>query len=236
MNIGLASTHYMRITRGDSCQPTKGGDISQTHITRALTCNAFSGPMVQKEITKTMARNAVIYQSRSRVTGTLMRTIDTRHPDALKLEPPLGKRPKGEETFRFAAMCVDHKVTKYFQEHYPAGRAIAHSHEVKVEQSSDGWCPKCVEMFQTGKKWSDGKAVAINKTTAAKSTPAPAKAPASTKKAQNDAKRKKASAQRKPSEVVTKTESEEPVNQAPESDEPTEEQLAALAETFNSAK
>lgn len=149
-----------------------------------------------------MAQNAIVYESRNRLTGTLMRTIDTRHQDAAKLNPPLGKRPKGQEAFRYAAQCVDHKVTVFFQEHYPAGRAIAHSGDSKSADGTGGWCAKCVEMVKLGKKVerpkTDAKPVtpaATTKTSTTKRT--------SDKKANRQAQRKAAEAQ-KPSEVTTR--------------------------------
>lgn len=79
-----------------------------------------------------MAKNFVIYESRNRLTGTLMRTLDLRHNEC----PPQVKKAAEKEMpgARYAAMCVEHAATTLFEEHYPAGRAIAHP---------DEWCAGC---------------------------------------------------------------------------------------------
>lgn len=82
-----------------------------------------------------MARNAIVYQSRNRLTGTLTQTIDTMHKDS-----PL---PYNARKGRYAARCVEHNATVFFTEHYPAGRAIAHV---------DEWCKRCITMIAAGKK------------------------------------------------------------------------------------
>lgn len=169
-----------------------------------------------------MARNAIVYESRNRLTGTLMRTIDTRHPDVAKLNPPLPKRTKAQEGKRYAAMCVEHKTTVFFDEHYPAGRAIAHSgDQVKDEAGTQGWCPKCVLMVKENKP----------KITAPKaaSTPSAVKAPAKTPAAKSNGKRtsnktanrqasRRAAVAAAPGPVVTRTAepAEQPAESTPE--------------------
>ena len=82
-----------------------------------------------------VARNFIVYQSRNRLTGTLTQTLDTRHAES---DIPFNVK-KG----RYAARCVEHKTTVFFQEHYHAGRAIAHV---------DEWCKKCQGMIAKGTK------------------------------------------------------------------------------------
>lgn len=82
-----------------------------------------------------MSRNAIVYQSRNRITGTMCQTIDTRHADS---DIPFDAK-KG----RYAARCVEHNKVVHFTEHYPAGRAIAHV---------DEWCAKCQRMIASGKR------------------------------------------------------------------------------------
>ena len=82
-----------------------------------------------------VSRNFVVYASRNRLTGTLTRTLDTRHPDSdVKFNVKKG---------RYIAECVEHKTRVFFAEHYHAGRAIAHV---------DEWCNKCKAMIAAGKK------------------------------------------------------------------------------------
>jgi hypothetical protein len=149
-----------------------------------------------------MSRNAIVYSSRARTTGALCETIDTRHPEASKLGLP--KRPKGQETFRYAARCLDHKSAAFFAEHYPAGRAIAWPQE---------WCQKCKELFAKGSRipkpgTEPVKAPAKAKVTAKAPAKTPAKVSANGKrtsdKAANIAAEKVANEQRKPGPVVVK--------------------------------
>jgi hypothetical protein len=95
-----------------------------------------------------MAKNFVIYESRNRLTGTLMRTLDLKHADC---PPEIQTAAKGK---RYAATCVDHNKIVFFDEHYPAGRAIAHSGEAKrtPDDKENGWCPRCVTMVGKGDK------------------------------------------------------------------------------------
>lgn len=168
-----------------------------------------------------MAANAIVYESRNRETGTLCQTIDTRHADAAKLGLP--KRPKGNETDRYAARCVEHKSVVFFAEHYPAGRAIAHTSE---------WCAGCKAMIDKGaEKFKDGskgaaprtrpvptatrpasssRAAASQPSTRAASstkTTAPAKSngKVTSDKKENTQRNRKAAEQRKPSEVTTRS-------------------------------
>lgn len=89
-----------------------------------------------------MAKNFIIYQSRNRLTGTLTQTLDLRHKDNDGV-----KAPKNQ---RYAARCVEHKKVVFFDEHYFAGRAIAHVNE---------WCPKCKAMQAKGTKIVNKKAM-----------------------------------------------------------------------------
>lgn len=160
-----------------------------------------------------MSRNAIVYASRSRMTGALALTIDTRHPDVkdgkLPFKGPmvdgkfpdkslkeivLRKRTKAEEQMRYAAYDVDHNVTAYFAEHYPAGRAIAHTEE---------FCTKCKALAEKGER------IAKPSTTR---TPAPvASKPSSngngskrtSSRSDNNARRRQANAQHKPSTVTS---------------------------------
>lgn len=84
-----------------------------------------------------MSRNFIVYQSRNRLTGTLTRTLDTKHADC-----PSEIREAGE---RYIALCVEHKSIKRFASHYDAGRAIAHV---------DEWCKKCINMIAKNQKLS----------------------------------------------------------------------------------
>lgn len=94
-----------------------------------------------------MAKNFIIYESRNRLTRTLMRTLDLRHADC---PPQVVEKAKGK---RYAAQCVDHNVVVFFDEHYPAGRAIAHSGEKRENgDMTQGWCAKCVTMVEKGTK------------------------------------------------------------------------------------
>lgn len=150
-----------------------------------------------------MARNAIVYESRNRLTGTLMRTIDSRHPDAAKLNPPLPKRTKAQEGHRYAAQCVDHKVTVFFQEHYPAGRAIAHSADaVKDEAGTQGWCPKCVAMAKEGKKVTKAK---VEAPAATKAPVAKSNGKRTSNKTANRQASRRAAAAAAPGPVVTRT-------------------------------
>jgi len=82
-----------------------------------------------------LSRNFVVYESRNRLTGTLTQTLDTRHPDStIKFDAKKG---------RYVARCVEHNKNVFFQEHYHAGRAIAHV---------DEWCTKCIAMIAAGKR------------------------------------------------------------------------------------
>ena len=76
-----------------------------------------------------MSRNFVVYESRNRMTGTLMQMLDTKHADAPK---------ESRNGARYIALCVEHKFVVRFAEHYPAGRAIAHP---------DEWCKECKVMM-----------------------------------------------------------------------------------------
>lgn len=91
-----------------------------------------------------MAKNFIIYQSRNRQTGTLMQTLDLRHADC----PPVVAKQAQKEMpgARYAARCVEHGSIQLFEEHYPAGRAIAHPADAKrnAEDRENGWCPGCV--------------------------------------------------------------------------------------------
>jgi hypothetical protein len=133
-----------------------------------------------------MARNFTIYDSRNRMTGTRCVTLDLRHADAT---PAVVSAAKGK---RYAAMCVEHKSTIFFDEHYPAGRAIAHV---------DEWCKQCQAMIAKGEK------LAKSPTSAAPVVAAPAAIQAaprgkrtSNAKA-NVATQRKAAASRKASDV-----------------------------------
>ena len=104
-----------------------------------------------------MAKNAIVYQSRNRLTGTLTQTIDTKHKDSEKetgLKFISGKR--------YAARCVEHKAVIRFDEHYPAGRAIAHV---------DEWCKRCIAMVAKGIKVVNKKAMKTGPATAADNRP-----------------------------------------------------------------
>ena len=203
-----------------------------------------------------MSRNAIVYASRARTTGALAITIDTRHPDVKDGKLPfkgvmvdgkfpefadlrtieLRKRTKAEEQMRYAAYDVDHKVTAYFADHYPAGRAIAWPQE---------WCKKCEALFEKGTNIRPTKAKAATPTpiTAAKSAKAPAKAKAPEKapgnkrtssKAENDAKRRQAAEVAKPSEVVTRTPEVTNVGPTEEHQPASPEELEKLAAAVNS--
>ena len=196
-----------------------------------------------------MSRNAIVYASRARSTGALAITIDTRHPEVkdgkLPFKGPmvdgkfpefadlktieLRKRTKAEEQMRYAAYDVDHKVTAYFADHYPAGRAIAWPQE---------WCTKCKALFEKGSNIRPTKAAAA-KAPAKPVAKAPVKAKTPEKangnkrtssKAENDAKRRQAAEATKPSEVVTRA----PVNVGPteERQPASPEELEKLAATF----
>lgn len=167
-----------------------------------------------------MSRNAIVYESRNRLTGTLMRTVDTKHPGALELALP--KRPKGQETFRYAALCVEHKKVVFFAEHYPAGRAIAHP---------DEWCEKCIAMIAANKKLPttrNGQAAVTPPVV----LPVAAKPAVATKRTSsrqgNRAARRRQAAQQVPGPVV--------VTQSPETSDDelaTTEEIEQLAETLN---
>jgi hypothetical protein len=92
-----------------------------------------------------MSRNAIVYQSRNRFTGTLTQTIDTKHPDCETLTGL--KFIKGK---RYAFRCVEHKTVGRTDEHYVAGRAIAHV---------DEWCKRCQQMIAKGTKLANKKAM-----------------------------------------------------------------------------
>lgn len=126
-----------------------------------------------------MSRNAVVYESRNRLTGTLMRMIDLKHAGAAKEMEGFPKASKADATKRYVAVCVEHKTVARFDEHYPAGRAIAHP---------DEWCSKCQTMIKDGKP-------KIKAPAAAGTTPV-AKAPAKTAKAKTPGKAKTSSGAR----------------------------------------
>lgn len=90
--------------------------------------------MMRQRETK-LSRNFVVYASRNRLTGTLTRTLDTRHKDS----DVAYNAKKG----RYIAECVEHKTRVYFDSNYHAGRAIAHV---------DEWCKKCVAMAAAGRR------------------------------------------------------------------------------------
>jgi hypothetical protein len=87
-----------------------------------------------------MSRNYVVYQSRNRLTGTLTQTLDTKHKDSTL----------SSDGGRYVAKCVEHDVLIRFDEHYPAGRAIAHV---------DEWCKECKKMLAKGIKLANKKAM-----------------------------------------------------------------------------
>lgn len=161
-----------------------------------------------------MSKNATVYTSRARSTGALCETIDTRHPEASKVDL-FRKRTKAEEGMRYAARCVDHKQVVFFQEHYPAGRAIAWPQE---------WCSKCKTLFEAGNKVkAPDKAQATNGKAPAKVTPQPA--------AKAKAPRKTTARKATPKPAPVAETSDEPVvdGDEPASTEELEELAATLA-------
>jgi len=146
-----------------------------------------------------MARNAIMYSSRARSTGALCQTIDTRHADAAKLDL-FRKRTKDEATLRYAAICVDHKSVAFFQENYPAGRAIAWPQE---------WCKKCQTMFESGKRIETKRATSKPAAAPLATTPVKTNGKRTSNKKANARAKRVHSAQTKPSPVVTKVAAEE---------------------------
>jgi hypothetical protein len=140
-----------------------------------------------------MAKNFIIYESRNRLTRTKMQTLDLRHAAC---PPQVKDKAKGK---RYAAICVDHSVAVFFDEHYPAGRAIAHSGEAKrtPDDKENGWCPKCVAMVEKGTK------VDLPKKEAVEAPPAPKGKRASNARANQAAQTKQTKAE-KPSPVRTR--------------------------------
>lgn len=168
-----------------------------------------------------MSRNAIVYQSRNRLTGTLMYTVDGKHKEAAEVMKPFPKATKADASKRYFAVCVEHKTVARFDEHYPAGRAIAHP---------DEWCNKCKEMIAKGTKVKAPNAVA--KTPAKAVAAAPAKGKRTSSAAANKATRKRAKAAQKPSEVVVSNgngNGDAPVDDAPA----TREEIEQLAESIN---
>lgn len=161
-----------------------------------------------------MSSHAIVYASRARSTGALNLTIDTKHADVkdgkLPFKGPmvdnkfegfgpvveLRKRTKDEATRRYAAVCLDHKQTAYFDDHYPAGRAIAWPQE---------WCTRCKALFESGAKVkvpAKATATVIEAKTPAK---APAKSGRAATKAANTAANRAARQQRKAGPVSSST-------------------------------
>lgn len=100
-----------------------------------------------------MSKNFVVYQSRNRLTGTLCRTLNTKHAAST-----IAFKPKT----RYVAECVEHKTRVSFSEHYAAGRAIAHVNE---------WCKKCQAMIKDGRKVVNKSAMKTGPETAANGRP-----------------------------------------------------------------
>jgi hypothetical protein len=166
-----------------------------------------------------MSRNATVYSSRARSTGALCETIDTKHAEASKVDL-FRKRTKAEEGLRYAARCVDHKQVTFFDEHYPAGRAIAWPQE---------WCTKCKVLFEKGDRIT--KSGSTNATVAPKATNGKAPVKATSKAQANKATQKKAAASRKPSEVKVLVPAVES-----EGDGSIQDAVRAAAEQINSAR
>jgi hypothetical protein len=137
-----------------------------------------------------MARNFTIYDSRNRQTGTRCVTLDLRHADAT---PAVVKAAGGK---RYAAMCVEHKSTVFFDEHYPAGRAIAHV---------DEWCKPCQVMISKGEKIAKAPAVSAPVVAAPAAIESAPSGKRTSNAKSNVATQRKAAASRKPSEVKATT-------------------------------
>lgn len=155
-----------------------------------------------------MSKNFIVYQSRNRQTGTAMHMYDMRHVDAAPVKAALAKGGTVIDK-RYVAMCLDHKQVIQFDEHYPAGQAIAWpAGDASRPETLKPWCTDCTAMFAKGEKVAKDGAVAKP---AAVTAPEPPQAPAPTNgkrtstKKENTQRNRAARATQEPGPVVAKT-------------------------------